>query len=275
MTLPLKIPSFTREQIAPDEIEAESQVRTYFDPEALQRLADSLRERQLQPILVWWHTERGKFYICAGERRWRAARMAGLPFLDCLIFAERPTAAEIAQVQLTENCLRENLNPIEQAQGFRLVMEQQGLNASQLAELLHLAVSTVTRALGLLELPDDLIHRVGTGTLPPAIAREVLRVNDPSRQREIVARADAEQMTAAQVAIAVARLDAKPKRGSKKPRPQLRTYKLPGFEAVITRQKLSLAPLGGKKAQSTEESLIAALEQLLDKLRAERSPVLT
>ena len=96
------------------------QPRQAFDAESLDRLAKSLAARgQLQPIRVRWSQEQGKYVILAGERRWRAARIAGLESLQAVVVERDLSATEILQEQLVENCLREDLQPIEQAQAFR------------------------------------------------------------------------------------------------------------------------------------------------------------
>lgn len=246
-----------------DRIESEAQVRTQFEPKTLRRLADSLlADGQLQPAIVF--EEVGRYVVIAGERRLRAARLAGLPALDCVVFPHRPKPSDAARLQLLENVLRQDLDPIEKANGFRLMMELDGLQASQLAERLHLAKSTVSRALALLDLPPDLQEQIRDGKLMPAVAREVARLPEEERRREVLKQVADQKLTATQAARLVSNL-LKPKKA--KPRAKERkTYKLSGYEAVITPQRVMLAPTGTKKGRSPDEMLIA-LEQLVARLR--------
>ena len=246
-----------------ERIESEAQVRKTFKSGDLKRLAESLKERQIQPILVF--EEEGRFVVIAGERRLRAARLAKLPALDCVVFPSRPSPAEVTRVQIQENELREGLNPIEKANGFRLVMEQEGLQASQLAERLNLAKSTVSRALALLDLPIDLQEQIRVGKLLTTIAREVARLPEEERRREVLHRIAEEKLTADQAARLVSNL-LKPKK-AKPARKDRKTYKLSGYEAVITPMRLLIAPTGAKKGGRSPDEMLIALEQLLARLR--------
>src|SRR5262249_33555180 len=110
------------------------QPRKEFDPEALARLAEALRSRgRLQPIRVRWDQGRGVYVVVVGERRWRAARLAGLESLVCVVADGDPSDAEILEDQLVENALRQDLKPVEQARAYRRLMERLGLTPQQLA----------------------------------------------------------------------------------------------------------------------------------------------
>jgi ParB family transcriptional regulator, chromosome partitioning protein len=264
-TLPAQTSKFRYAAIPLDRIESEAQVRTRFDPRELKRLGESLLiDGQIQPAIVF--EEGGRFVVVAGERRLRAARMAGLPSLDCVVFPHRPRPCDATRLQLLENVLRRDLDPIDKAEGFRLLMEQEGLQAKQLAERLHLATSTVTRSLALLALPIDLQGEIRSGMLAPAIAREVARLPEEERRREVLARIKAEKLTSTQAAKLVAQL-LKPRK-AKPARKNRKTYKLAGYEAVMTPGRLLIAPTGAKRGRAPEDVLIA-LEQLLDRLREE------
>src|SRR5262249_18938364 len=108
------------ERIIPDP----DQPRKLFTEESIAQLAESLRKTgQLQPIRVRWSEERAKWVIISGERRYRAALLAGLKTVSCL-FSDRPlTESEVRQESLIENLLREDLRPIEAANGYRQLME--------------------------------------------------------------------------------------------------------------------------------------------------------
>ncbi len=111
-----------------------SQPRTEFDEEELARLAESLRTRgQLQPCRVKWVEEQGVYMVLVGERRMRAARLAGLATLDCVMVEEPIAADELLVIQLVENALREDLKPVEQARAYRRLMDAKSWSTRELA----------------------------------------------------------------------------------------------------------------------------------------------
>src|SRR5206468_5331750 len=108
-----------------------------FEPGALERLAESLKERgQLQPIRVRWEAGMDKWVIIAGERRWRAATLAGLATVAAVEASGPLTDDEILGDQLVENCVREDLKPIEQARAFKALMDRNDWSAIRLAKAL-------------------------------------------------------------------------------------------------------------------------------------------
>jgi ParB family transcriptional regulator, chromosome partitioning protein len=159
------------------------QPRVEFDDEALARLADSLRIRgQLQPIRVRWDEERGVYVILVGERRWRAARVAGLENLACVVVERTIDPNELLAIQLVENALREDLKPVEQARAYRRLMDAHGWSSRQVAEELQIGQASVVRALALLELPAEIQERVDGGKLPASVAYEVSKLEDSGQQ---------------------------------------------------------------------------------------------
>jgi ParB family transcriptional regulator, chromosome partitioning protein len=179
------------------------QPRKAFDPEGLSKLADSLRKRgQIQPIMVCWNDAQAAYVILAGERRWRAARQAGLEKLACIVRDQPLTEGELRAVQLIENCLREDLRPLEQAHAYRSLMAANDWSARRLAEELDLNHATVLRALALLGLPGDIQERVARGELAPSAAAELARL-EPDEAKALAEQAAAEKLTRDQVAEAV------------------------------------------------------------------------
>jgi ParB family chromosome partitioning protein len=169
--------------IAVDRITADAQTREIFEESSLQRLAASLKEYgQLQPIRVRWDEQRGLYVIIAGERRWRAARLAGLPTIDCVV-AEGLDAATILCEQVIENALREDLQPIERARAFKCVMDQNGWTHTQLAEQLHIHQGTVSRSIALLDLDSDTQHAVDAGELTASAAIRRLQASSNDRAK--------------------------------------------------------------------------------------------
>ncbi len=157
--------------IAVDRIVADAQTREAFDEDELKRLADSIRQDgQLQPILVRYDEGRAVYVIVAGERRWRACKLAGLPTVNAVVVEKTMTEAEILNVQILENALRQDLRPVEQAKAFAKAMQMNGWDGKTLAEQLHINPSTVSRSLALLKLPEDMQRRVDVGEVPPTVA---------------------------------------------------------------------------------------------------------
>jgi ParB family chromosome partitioning protein len=156
------------DQVIPDP----GQPRTDFPAESLGYLADSIRDNgQLAPIRVRWSDELGKWVIIAGERRWRATKLAGLPTIECYFHAGELSRAQTLEQQLIENLLREDLKPIEEAKALQSLMNLNGWNGKQVAETLHVPPSYVSRALALLRLPEDIRRRVDAGQIPARAAR--------------------------------------------------------------------------------------------------------
>ncbi|HMB04706.1 MAG TPA: ParB/RepB/Spo0J family partition protein, partial [Isosphaeraceae bacterium] len=150
------------------------------------RLARSLVERGLlQPIRVRWDAEMGKWVIIAGERRWRAAVQAGLSLVSAVEVTGPLTEDEILEEQLVENCLREDLRPVEQAKAYRALMTSRSLNQVQLAERLHVGQGTIAKALALLNLPEPIQVVVDAGEIGPSEAYQLSKVEDPAEQAEL------------------------------------------------------------------------------------------
>ncbi len=159
-----------------------SQPRQDFDEEELSALADSLREHgMLQPVTVR-ELPTGYYQIIAGERRWRAARMAGLSEIPAIVLeADDKKAMELA---LIENLQRQDLNPVEEALGYRSLMTDYSMTQEETAQRVGKSRPTVANALRLLHLPEPLLEKVRNGQLSPGHARAVLSVKDPKKQQE-------------------------------------------------------------------------------------------
>lgn len=152
------------------------QPRTKFSEEALAELEASIREfGVLQPLLVRPMSD-GSYRIVAGERRWRAARRAGLKEVPVII--KSLTDAEAAAIALIENLQREDLNPIEEAAGIRKLIEEYGYTQEEAAEKLSKSRPAIANALRLLALPLDVAKMVEEGILSAGHARALLGLND-------------------------------------------------------------------------------------------------
>ena len=149
-----------------------SQPRKQFDPEALSDLADSIRQHGIIQPLTVRKLQSGYYQIIAGERRWRAARMAGLTQVPAVVIeADDRKAMELAMI---ENLQREDLNPMEEAEGYHVLMEQYNLTQEETAERVGKSRSAVANALRLLNLVDDVREMVEKGELSAGHARTLL-----------------------------------------------------------------------------------------------------
>jgi ParB family chromosome partitioning protein len=157
------------------------QPRTVFDEDGLEELASSIREHGvLQPLTV--RSIGGGYYqIIAGERRWRASRIAGLTEVPVrIIEADDRKATELAMV---ENLQREGLNPIEEAQGYRVLISEYGLTQEEVAQRVSKSRPVVANALRLLALPDNLIRMLENGELSAGMARTLLSLENESQMQ--------------------------------------------------------------------------------------------
>lgn len=169
--------------IAIDDIDPNTdQPRREFDKEALEQLADSIREAGvLSPILV---VEDGlRYRIVAGERRYRASRMAGLSSVPCIV--RDMTTAQQMEAALIENLQRQDLNPIEEAAAIRSLMQECGYTQEQAAQKLGKSRPVIANALRLLNLPKEITDLVITGDLSAGHARVLAGLNDKKRQLEL------------------------------------------------------------------------------------------
>lgn len=158
-----------------------NQPRHRFDEEELQSLADSIAQHGiLQPLAV--RKMEGDFYqIIAGERRWRAARLAGLREVPVVVVeADDKTVMELA---LIENLQRQDLNPMEEAEGYHALIEEYGLTQEEAAARVGKSRSAVANALRLLVLPDEVRELVEKGELSAGHARAILSLPTKSKQK--------------------------------------------------------------------------------------------
>ncbi len=177
--------------------------------ESIHRLGEDIQTRgQLQPIRVYWSAGHKKWVIIAGERRWLAIQAVGLCKVAAMILDHEPTSAEILSERLADNMLREVPEPLEIARGFQALMDLKSWNASEVADHLHLHRGTVSRALALLRLPEDVQQRVESGELAPATAYELSKIGDQATQRQLAEKAVSETLTRSQT-VSVAKASSK------------------------------------------------------------------
>jgi ParB family chromosome partitioning protein len=218
-------------EISLDRIEPDpDQPREDFDAAALERLAESMKQRgQLQPVRVRWDEGRGAYILICGERRWRAARMAGLSTLACVVTEGDVDAGELLALQLIENCVREDLAPIEQARAYRTLMDRMGWSGNRLAQEIGINQSSVVHALALLDLPADVQQKVEQGELSPSTAYELSKASDTETIRAVAEEVVASGLTRAEAVDRVRKASGRSKGRGGKPQPlRPRTFRLAG-----------------------------------------------
>ncbi|MCL2695670.1 MAG: ParB/RepB/Spo0J family partition protein [Clostridiales bacterium] len=163
-----------------------TQPRKSFNKETLQELAHSIKQHGIvQPLLVTKSGER--FLIVAGERRYRAARMAGLWEVPVLLTACNPQ--EMAEVALIENIQRENLNPVEEASAIVFLMKQHDLSQEEVAKRIGKSRSAISNSIRLLSLPVDIVMAVEDGRLTAGHAKVLAGIADENRQLRLAEKA--------------------------------------------------------------------------------------
>lgn len=216
-------------QVIPDP----DQPRVEFTDDELQRLAQSIKDKgQLSPIRVRWNGEINKWIITAGERRWRATKLAGLPTIECYFHDGELSRSEVLEQQLIENLLREDLKPLEEAKAFSSLMQMNQWNGKMLAEALRLDPSKVSRSLALLRLPVDVQDHVEAGELSAASAYEIGKANDDETKRRLARLAAEGKLTREQAAKAIRQRKGKP---APRPRGVSRTFvSETGWKTTVT-----------------------------------------
>lgn len=246
-----------------------NQPRKKFDQQTLEELAESIRlHGVITPITVRHGEKDGYYQIIAGERRWRAARLAGLKEIPAMVL--EVGEGEVMELALIENLQRQDLNPIEEAEGYDRLMQQFGLTQEEVANRVVKSRSAVANALRLLGLPDEVRTMVADGKLSGGHARAVLAVSDEDKRVEA-----ARQM----VGMSVRQAEALAKRLNKKPSvkpPQPEAFSVDyvadvekELESVLGR-KISIQQ-GKNSGQLTLEYYGADdLERLIEALRSLR-----
>ena len=184
------------------------QPRKNFDEDSLQELAESLKQfGMLQPILV---QNRGDYYeIIAGERRWRAAKIAGLKEVPVIV--RELTDQEIVEISLIENIQREDLNPIEEAQAYKRLLTEFHLKQDEVAERVSKSRTAVTNSMRLLKLCDEVQKMVVDDMISTGYARALISIEDPEEQYLIAQKIFDEKLSVREVEKLVKDLHKPPK----------------------------------------------------------------
>ena len=187
-----------------------NQPRKRFDPETLAELADSIRIHGIIQPLTVRRLSTGYYQIIAGERRWRAAKDAGLREVPVVII--EADDKKVMEIGLIENLQREDLNPVEEAQGYQTLMEEYGLTQEQVAQQMGKSRPAITNTLRLLALPEDLLELVAQDQLSAGHARALLAAPTPALQRAAAKRVIAERLSVRQTEALIKALQKEPKK---------------------------------------------------------------
>lgn len=222
----------------------QSQPRQTFEEDALQELENSIRRHGVLAPITVRPAENGMYQIIAGERRWRAARRAGLNTIPAMVIeADDQTMMELAMI---ENLQREDLNPIEEAEGFRALIDDFGMTQDVVAERVGRSRSAVANSLRLLTLSDDIRALVSENKLTAGHARAVLAIQD-EKLRADAAKEIMEQGMSVRQAEAFAKKQNKPKKEEK---PTKKEFQVNYYEDIQKKLEGSLGRkvhVSGKK----------------------------
>ena len=240
-----------------------NQPRQKFDEEALQELAESIRQfGVLQPLIV---QKRKDYYeIIAGERRWRAAKLAGLKEVPVVI--RDMSEQEIMEISLIENIQRENLNPIEEAAAYKKLLEEFGLKQEEVAERVAKSRTAVTNSMRLLKLDERVQQMVIDGMLTTGHARALLAIEDPEVQFQTAVRVYNEKMSVRDVEKLVKNQDRKaPEKKQEDPQQQAVFHDLEERMKLALGTKVSINRKDQKKGKiEIEYYSMEDLERLMD-----------
>lgn len=249
-----------------------SQPRKHFDEASLAELADSIREHGIIQPLTVRKLASGYYQIIAGERRWRAARLAGLQEVPVIVMeADDRKAAELAMI---ENLQREDLNPIEEANGYKVLMSEYGLTQEEVAQRVGKSRPAVANALRLLALPDPVHLLLEEGKLSAGHARAILAVPSGELQKKLAQKVIAEELSVRQTEALAKRLAAEPREAAEPKSaagPDLSIYLREAEKTLATRFGRKVHIINGRKKGKIEleyynpedlNTLLELLEQL-------------
>lgn len=221
-----------------------NQPRKTFDKEALEQLAMSISEHGvIQPIIVR-SLPGGGYQIIAGERRWRAAKMAGLSEVPVVV-RDDITEEQAMQITLIENLQRENLNPIEEAQGYKELIERYDMTQDSLSRAIGKARSSIANSLGLLSLPDGVKLLLQQGKLSAGHCRALKQIKDEAVMVELAHKAAEGELT-------VRAVEAIARRESKKAEEEITEREIKQKLTYYTEVEISLTEQLGTKVKIAE-----------------------
>ena len=223
------------------------QPRREFDEGALSELAESIAQHGLlQPLLVR-PLIGGGYQIVAGERRYRACRMAGLTEIPVII--RELTDSQTMELALIENLQRENLNPIEEAGGYRTLIEEHGFSQEEVAKSVGKSRPAVANALRLLNLPADIVSMVERGEISAGHARALLALSDEAQMLDLAADIVTNDLSVRQVERII-KLKKDAEKTEEKPKPVKKSTYFSEVELALTEylgKRVKVEPLKGKQ----------------------------
>ena len=241
-----------------DIIAGKYQPRTEFDADALNSLAESIKEKGvLQPLLV--RKQGDKYELIAGERRWRASKIAGLDKVPVII--KELSDKEVLEVALVENLLRENLSAIEEAEGFQRLMNEFSHTQEALSQIVGKSRSHIANMLRLLNLPEEVQHLIKEGKLSAGHARALVGLDNAKELAKIIIEKD---LSVRQVEELVA----KQKEPKKEKQPKIKDEDLENIEKDLNKElglriKITPSKQGGGKVVLQYAS-VAELDMIID-----------
>ena len=248
-----------------------NQPRKRFDQEALADLADSIRTHGIIQPLTVRRLDTGYYQIIAGERRWRAAKLAGLSQVPAVVM--EADDRKVMELALIENLQREDLNPIEEADGYRALMEDYGLTQEEVAQRVGRSRPAVANALRLLDLPSPLQNLLEEGQLTAGHARAVLSVKAAADQKLLAQRIVEEGLSVRQAEALAKKLN-QPHEPPPPPREDPnRIYREAAAKSLSDRfgRKVSIvhgAKKGRIELEYYDDEDLTALLDLLEQVRA-------
>jgi len=242
----------------------ENQPRKTFTEEKLNELAASITEHGIiQPLVV--RKNKGSYEIVAGERRWRAARKAELKEVPCII--REFTDEENMLVAIIENMQREDLNPIEEAEGLNQMIKTYGLTQEEVSKSVSKSRPYITNALRLLKLPEEIKNFVMEGKLTTGHARALINVENKKLQAELCRRIVEEGLSVRKVEE-LARAESKPKKKPAKKVKSVDTLHVEGELKSIFGTKVSIEQKGKKGTIQLEYYSTEELNRLIELLKS-------
>ncbi len=228
-----------------------SQPRKYFDEPKLQELAESIKEKGILEPLIVRKIDQG-YELIVGERRWRAAQKAGLKEVPVLV--KEAEGREVLEISLIENLQREDLNPIEAAEGFRHLLEEFNLSQEELSQRIGKDRTTITNTLRLLKLPLEIRNQLLQNHITSGHARAILSLESKEKQKELCA-------LIIKKGLSVRETEALAKRWSEKTKKPTPTPKRKGdLESQLSSLQDSLRKYLGTKVQITQKGKKGKIE---------------
>jgi ParB family chromosome partitioning protein len=244
------------EEIHPDK----HQPRRHFDEAHIAELAESIKSKGLLLPLIVRRAHEG-YVLVAGERRWRAAQKAGLREVQAMV--REVSEKEAFELALIENIQREDLNPIEEAEAYKRLIEEHGLTQEELAGRVHKERSTVANALRLLRLPDSIKQAIVAGQLSMGHARALLAIADEGDLRKAADKVIAEELSVRAAEALVQRLKSKRQPKEKQEKESVNARHLVEKLQRKLGAKVELKDKGGSGTLEIRYGSLAELDRIL------------